>query len=346
MLQLVKKKKAQENGILVEKGDTISGLYSDGIPMKVLNILRDASYKLIVSKRNDILGLPRRIIMNSALFQEMLVDFGVLLTLRERKTLELRFCAGMYSSLVLTLTLWILTLRLFNLIFTLINHVTIYCIPSCLLSGPYVHAGNVDFASFKATFLFLGCEMLMGQGNNHKTKNSMSRFVQSEINNEENWKIQPTTTTATTTTTSISTGQETTSIHNNNRHDNNFPVEKSNDQSKNSSKSTKSSPALKIPTKRDDVISALTSRESQEWTGPLYPLPSTTNNITLAPVEPPPRLSPSPSKSRKSLNELLEKKSRDQDEIPTTASPHKRQPRLSLGTIHHPMNNPTLPWFH
>ena len=96
MLQLVTKKKARENGIVVEKGDTISGLYADGISMKVLNILRDASYKLVVEKRNDILGLPRRIIMNSTLFQEMLVDFGVLLTLRERKTLELRFCAGMY----------------------------------------------------------------------------------------------------------------------------------------------------------------------------------------------------------------------------------------------------------
>ena len=97
LLQLVKKKKARENGILIEKGDTISGLYADGISMKVLNILRDASYKLVVSKRNDILGLPRRVIMNSTLFQEMLVDFGVLLTLRERKTLELRFCAGMYG---------------------------------------------------------------------------------------------------------------------------------------------------------------------------------------------------------------------------------------------------------
>ena len=204
---------------------------------------------------------------------------------------------------------------------TLVYHPSINCLPSYSLPGSYVHAGNVDFSSFKASFLFLGCEMLMGQGN-QKKNNSMSRFVQAEITNEEKLKIQ-----TAPTTTSTTTGQETTSVHNNNRHeDNNVQVGKTNRYSSKSNKST-----LNIPSCRNDAVAALTSRESHEWSAPLFPQIST--STISASIETPTTIV-SPSKTRVTLNELLGKSSRDQDEIPAPAN--KRQPRLSIGT-HHPV---------
>ena len=204
-----------------------------------------------------------------------------------------------------------------------VHYLSVNCLPSStFLPGPYIHAGNVDFTAFKATFLFLGCEMLMAQGS-RKNNNSMSRFVEAEINNEANKKIQSATSTTT------STGQETTSTrNNNNQQENNLnPVGKPASHASKSNKSTHSAPSLHISSTRDDIVTALTSRESTEWTTPLY-LPISTSIAAMPIAAPVTTLSP--SKSRVSLNELLEKKTREQDEVPA-----KRQPRLSLGTTYH-----------
>ena len=88
---------------------------------KILNIVQEASYKLLTSKNGiDQLQTCRRLIMNSSLFQEALLEFGIEITLRERKILEQR-----YSS----------------------------------LHPP--RTGSVDYPSFKAEFISLGADLLM-----------------------------------------------------------------------------------------------------------------------------------------------------------------------------------------
>ena len=58
---------------------------------RVLGALGEASFHLLVARNTAALQLPRRLVLNSTLFQELLLDFGVNLTLRERKLLELRY---------------------------------------------------------------------------------------------------------------------------------------------------------------------------------------------------------------------------------------------------------------
>jgi len=58
---------------------------------RVLEVLGEGSYKLMVARTMSALQHPRRLVLNSTLFQELLLDCGVNLTLRERKLLELRY---------------------------------------------------------------------------------------------------------------------------------------------------------------------------------------------------------------------------------------------------------------
>ena len=59
---------------------------------QILTTVQEASYKLLTSKNGiDLLQTCRRLIMNSTLFQEALLEFGIEITLRERKILEQRY---------------------------------------------------------------------------------------------------------------------------------------------------------------------------------------------------------------------------------------------------------------
>lgn len=61
--------------------------------LEVMEALKAASYNLIISKNIKLLSLDRRLIMNSALFQESLVDFDIYLASpKARKALEERYC--------------------------------------------------------------------------------------------------------------------------------------------------------------------------------------------------------------------------------------------------------------
>jgi hypothetical protein len=66
-------------------------LKGEDVISKVLDVLKEASFKIISSKNMGVLASSRRLVMNSTLFQEALLDFGVDLTLRERKLLEMRY---------------------------------------------------------------------------------------------------------------------------------------------------------------------------------------------------------------------------------------------------------------
>jgi len=58
---------------------------------ETLEVVKIASYDLIMSKSIKLFSLDRRLIMNSTLFQEMLLEFNILLTSKARKVLEERY---------------------------------------------------------------------------------------------------------------------------------------------------------------------------------------------------------------------------------------------------------------
>jgi hypothetical protein len=58
---------------------------------ETLEVVKIASYNLIMSKSIKLFSLDRRLIMNSTLFQEMLLEFNILLTSKARKVLEERY---------------------------------------------------------------------------------------------------------------------------------------------------------------------------------------------------------------------------------------------------------------
>jgi len=66
-------------------------LKSEDLLKHIIDILKEASCNLILSKNIDLINQPRRLILNSTLFKELLVDFNVHLTVKERKVLEAKY---------------------------------------------------------------------------------------------------------------------------------------------------------------------------------------------------------------------------------------------------------------